>query len=67
MSDSPSEYVEELRAQNRILRANIVQLVHEKQQLEDAIARMSAYVLATGNKYIAEHRDEYLRPPLEAL
>jgi hypothetical protein len=45
VSNSPAEYVAELRAQNKILRANVVQLCREKQVLEDVIARQSAYIL----------------------
>ncbi len=38
---------EELREQNRILRANVVQLVREKQVLEEHIARQNMYILET--------------------
>ena len=39
MSDSPAEYVEQLKSQNKILRANIVQLVNEKNAILEHIAR----------------------------
>lgn len=41
VSDSPHAYVEDLRAKNRALRAQLVQALHEKQQLEDALLRVA--------------------------
>lgn len=63
--ESPAEYVNQLREQNKILRANLVQMTREKQVLEEQIARQSAYILelrrATGR---APHDYEPARPGL---
>lgn len=44
-AESPAEYVEQLREQNKILRANVVQLVREKERLFEELAYLSSEVL----------------------
>jgi len=65
-AESPAEAFEELRQHNHILRHNVVQLVHEKQVLEDVVARQSAYILELKRRYgLAPHDYEPCRPGLE--
>jgi hypothetical protein len=66
VSNSPAEYVEELRGQNKILRANVVQLCREKQVLEEHIARLGAYILELKRQSgRAPHDYEPARPGID--
>lgn len=62
-AESPSEYVEQLREQNKILRANVVQLVREKQVLELEIARLNSRLLRAGGR--GPHDYEPARPGID--
>lgn len=65
MTDSPHEYIEELREQNKILRANVVQLCREKRVLEETIASLSAEMMFLKRRFnVAPHDYEPARPGL---
>lgn len=66
--ESPAEYVETLKEQNKILRANVLQLVREKQVLLEQLASVSSRLLKvrqdTGR---APHDYEPARPGLSEV
>jgi hypothetical protein len=65
MSDSPAEYIETLKAQNKILHSNVVQLCREKAVLEEHVARLGAYILELQRQSRrAPHDYEPARPGL---
>lgn len=65
-AESPSEYVEQLREQNKILRANVVQLVREKQVLQEQIARLIAdNIVVKRRAGLLPHDYEPARPGID--
>lgn len=44
-ANSPAEYVEQLRAENRALRRGLIEEVHTRQALEGVVAQQSAYII----------------------
>lgn len=62
MSDSPAEYIEKLRAENRRLRRECIQAVHEKQQLELQLAQEHFKLQQTEQEYMRLRTEQGLRP-----
>lgn len=56
MSESPREYIEELKAQNKALRSGLAQMCRERQVLEEYIAQQNVRILELRRRYgLAAH------------
>ena len=57
MSDSPSQYVEDLQTQNRALRASLVEAIRDNQELQTSLTQLTFAVLKLRNDVISyKHR-----------